>query len=165
MKSGFGGLSAIHCGRSVIALPCAEVFAVDETNSSDDRRNYPRAPIDLKVEYRRLNTFFADYTRNISRGGTFIKTPKPLDIGTEFLFKLVVPTLATPIILRGRVQWVVQVESSNAEEPPGMGIKFIYENDAQRHEVENRVERLMIDSLGKHLYQKLVGRPLATTEN
>jgi type IV pilus assembly protein PilZ len=144
--------------------PCAEEFAVTESDASD-RRNYPRAPIDLKVEYRRLNTFFADYTRNISRGGTFIKTQKPLDIGTEFLFKLVVPTLENPIVLRGKVQWVVQVEGSSDEDPPGMGIQFIYENETQRHEIENRVERLMIDSLGKHLYLKLVGRASAPPEN
>jgi type IV pilus assembly protein PilZ len=30
-----------------------------------------------------MNAFFADYTKNISRGGTFIRTDKPLDIGTE----------------------------------------------------------------------------------
>jgi type IV pilus assembly protein PilZ len=129
---------------------------LDDDNS--DRRDYPRAPIELKVEYRRLNTFFADYTRNISRGGTFIKTQKPLDIGTEFLFKLVIPTLDNPIVLRGKVQWVVSSEAATADEPAGMGIKFLYENDTQRGDIENRVERLMIDSLGKHLYRKLVGR-------
>ncbi len=44
------------------------------------------------MEYKRLNTFFYDYTKNISKGGTFIKTEKPLDIGTIFLFKLMVPS-------------------------------------------------------------------------
>ena len=46
--------------------------------NEDDRRLAYRAPIELKVEYKRLNTFFADYTRNISRGGTFIGTDKPV---------------------------------------------------------------------------------------
>jgi type IV pilus assembly protein PilZ len=124
---------------------------------TSDRRSFPRAPIELKVEYRRLNTFFADYTRNISRGGTFIKTQKPLDIGTEFLFKLVIPTLDNPIVLRGKVQWIISPETATADEPAGMGIKFLYETADQMHEIENRVERLMIDSLGKHLYKKLVG--------
>ena len=41
---------------------------------SDDRRGDPRQPIELKVEYKRLNAFFADYTKNISRGVTFIQT-------------------------------------------------------------------------------------------
>ena len=75
-------------------------------SSASEKRRFARAPIELKVEYKRLNTFFADYTKNISKGGTFIKTRKPLDIGTEFVFKLCVPTLADPIALNGKVQWV-----------------------------------------------------------
>ncbi len=105
-----------------------------------------------------MNTFFADYTRNISRGGTFIKTQKPLDIGTEFLFKLTVPTLEEPIVLKGKVQWVVMPEDPVGEDGPGMGIKFLYDDGPLRSEIENKVERLMIDSLGKHLYGKLVKR-------
>jgi uncharacterized protein (TIGR02266 family) len=62
----------------------------------DDSRGDPRAPIELKVEYKRLNSFFADYTKNISRGGTFIKTNRPLPIGTEFVFKLFVPAARSP---------------------------------------------------------------------
>jgi type IV pilus assembly protein PilZ len=126
--------------------------------TESDRRNHPRAPIELKVEYRRLNTFFADYTRNISRGGTFIKTQKPLDIGTEFLFKLTIPTLDEPIVLKGKVQWVVTPEQATEDESAGMGIKFLYDDSPQRSEIETKVERLMIDSLGKHLYGKLVKR-------
>jgi type IV pilus assembly protein PilZ len=128
----------------------------DVTDGGADRREYPRAPIELKVEYRRLNTFFADYTKNISRGGTFIKTRKPLDIGTEFLFKLAIPTLAEPIVLKGKVLWIVNAEDATADEPSGMGIKFIYSERSERDLVEGKVERLMIDSLGRHLYEKLL---------
>jgi type IV pilus assembly protein PilZ len=129
---------------------------VDDLDS--DRRRHPRAPIELKVEYRRLNTFFADYTKNISRGGTFIKTQKPLGVGTEFLFKLLVPTLEEPIVLKGRVQWVIQPEEQTEEQPPGMGIKFLYDENLEHRQVEEKVERLMIDSLGRHLYEKLLGQ-------
>lgn len=124
--------------------------------NQDDRRNHPRAPIELKVEYRRLNTFFADYTRNISRGGTFIKTDTPLPIDTEFIFKLKIPSLTAPITLKGKVKWVVETQSATEESPAGMGIKFIYADQSERDLVENKVERLMIDSLGQHLYQKLL---------
>ncbi len=57
-----------------------------------ERRDDPRVPIELRVEYKKLNTFFADYTKNICKGGTFIRTKKPLDVGTIFLFQLSVPT-------------------------------------------------------------------------
>lgn len=127
-----------------------------ENISDDDRRDDPRAPIELKVEYRRLNTFFADYTRNISRGGTFIKTENPLTIGTEFIFKLQIPSLKEPITLNGKVKWVVDIKDATEDSPPGMGIKFIYSNQDERDLIESKVERLMIDSLGQHLYQKLL---------
>jgi type IV pilus assembly protein PilZ len=125
-------------------------------NDPSERRRHPRGPIELKVEYKRVNTFFADFTKNISKGGTFIKTTKPLDIGTEFLFKLYVPALDQPLELRGSVQWIVTPEAADGSEPPGMGIAFIYESPEHKAEINGKVEKLMIESLGYHLYAKLV---------
>ncbi|MGH7280839.1 MAG: hypothetical protein ACRELY_04895 [Polyangiaceae bacterium] len=59
--------------------------------SWSEKRDGLRAAITLRVDYKRLNTFFADYTKNISKGGTFIRTTKPLDVGTEFVFVLSFP--------------------------------------------------------------------------
>ena len=122
----------------------------------DERRRHPRGPIELKVEYKRVNTFFADFTKNISKGGTFIKTNKPLDIGTEFLFKLDVPALDKPLELRGSVQWIVTEDNAGPDDSPGMGIEFIYETPEHKAEIHGKVEKLMIESLGYHLYTKLV---------
>lgn len=124
-----------------------------------EQRQDVRAAIELKVEYKRLNTFFADYTKNISKGGTFIKTKKPLDVGTEFLFKLQVPSLPAPLELRGQVKWVVPDESADPGQSAGMGIRFIYESDEERARIEDTVERLMVESLGYHLSSKLLGKP------
>jgi len=131
--------------------------------SDRGRREYPRAPIELKVEYKRLNTFFADYTKNISRGGTFIRTNKPLDVGTEFIFKLVIPSLEEALALRGQVRWVVKEGEPpppgvDAGHEPGMGIKFIFESDEEKQRIEQTVEKMMIDSLGQLLYSKLLGK-------
>jgi type IV pilus assembly protein PilZ len=86
----------------------------------------------------------------------FIKTQKPLGIGTEFVFKLQVPQLDGPLELHGRVQWTVKPEQACAEQDPGMGIGFIYESEAERQRVVAIVEKLMVKSLGKALYNKLV---------
>jgi type IV pilus assembly protein PilZ len=125
--------------------------------SQQDRRINPRHTIELQVEYKRLNSFFADYTKNISQGGTFICTDRPLDAGTEFLFKLIVPTLNRPLILHGKVHWTVSPEEAKDDQPAGMGIGFIYKSEADRRTVENEVERLMVSSLGRVLYDKLIG--------
>lgn len=126
---------------------------------STDRRDNSRAQIELKVEYKRLNSFFADYTRNISRGGTFIKTGKPLKIGTEFMFKLFVPRLDGPLVLRGKVQWIVSEAEATDEQPAGMGIGFVYASEAEREKIERVVEGLMVESLGPVIYEKLLGKP------
>lgn len=126
--------------------------------ADDDRRSNPRMPIALKVEYKRLNSFFADYTKNISRGGTFIRTKNPLAIGTEFMFHLAVPSLDEPLSLRGKVQWIVREGEAQGDQEPGMGIGFVYGSEAERERIANTVEKLMVDSLGPILYEKLIGR-------
>jgi type IV pilus assembly protein PilZ len=126
-----------------------------------EKRDHPRTGIELKVTYKRLNTFFHDYTRNISKGGTFIRTPKPLEVGTEFLFKLLVPELMDPLTLKGRVQWVVSEEEAGQEgrhPEPGMGIQFLYETEEDKLMVESTVERLMKKHLGERAYAKLMGK-------
>jgi type IV pilus assembly protein PilZ len=120
-----------------------------------DARQHPRAPIELKVDYKKLNSFFADYTKNISKGGTFIKTKKPLPVGTRFVFKLTVPKRERPFELLGEVVW-----SSSDGAEPGMGIRFIYASDSQRAEFEATVEDLMANSLGAQLTYKLLHRGL-----
>jgi len=122
-----------------------------ESKGGRDGRHHPRAPIELKVDYKKLNSFFADYTKNISKGGTFIKTKKPLPIGTRFLFKLTVPSREAPFELLGEVVW-----SHGEGEEPGMGIRFIYANEAQRDDFEGVVEALMTDSLGPDLTSRLL---------
>jgi len=133
----------------------------DGQESPDDRRQEHRAPIELKVEYKRLNTFFYDYTKNISKGGTFIKTDRPLDVGTVFLFRLQVAAAAAAIELRGEVRWVVRP----GEPPPpsipqghesGMGIRFMYQSDEERERFERTVEKMMVGSLGQLIYSRLL---------
>ena len=130
----------------------------DPPAPSAERRDGTRAPIELKVEYKRLNTFFADYTRNISKGGTFIKTARPLTVGTEFVFALVVPAFDEPLRLRGSVQWVVSTAEATDDSPAGMGIRFLYAHDEERRQVEQLVEQLMSNELGETLSTRLLGR-------
>ncbi|NOY94709.1 MAG: TIGR02266 family protein [Deltaproteobacteria bacterium] len=130
------------------------------TEASDNRRIEPRAPISLKVEYKRLNSFFADYTRNISRGGTFIRTQNPLPIGTSFIFELRVPKLEDALRIQGKVQWTVSEQEAAAQDDTdaGMGIGFVYGSEAERERVERIVDTLMVNSLGGVIFEKLMKR-------
>ena len=147
-------------------------------SDQDSRNGDMRTPIELKVEYKKLNTFFADYTKNICKGGTFIRTAKPLDVGTEFIFKLTIPRLREPLSIRGQVRWVKREgmpvpdgaighggpdvhggpDGQDPFQEPGMGIRFIYDTPEQRAVIEGTVERMMIDSLGQLIYSKLMNK-------
>ena len=116
-----------------------------------EKREHGRAPIELKVDYKKLNSFFADYTKNISKGGTFIKTRKTLPVGTRFLFRLAIPGRASPFELNGEV-----VHANAAGDEPGMGIRFVWTDDRERGAFEAVVEGLMAESLGPLVTGKLL---------
>lgn len=107
--------------------------------------------MELKVEYRRMNTFFSDYTRNISLGGTFIATKAPMPIGTRFKFILTLPEPAEQFELLGEVTWAKAV-GDNA----GMGICYVWEDEEKRRAFESRVEAMMAESLGDELSRRLL---------
>ena len=116
-----------------------------------ENREHGRAPIELKVDYKKLNSFFADYTKNISKGGTFIKTKKTLPLGTRFLFRLTVPGRQRPFELNGEV-----IHATATGEEPGMGIRFVWSDPGERASFEGLVEALMSDSLGPLVTSKLL---------
>lgn len=131
---------------------------------ADERRGGERALATLKVDYKRLNTFFADYTKNISKGGTFIRTTKPLPLETEFAFVLTAPEpnqdgQSIRLELTGVVKWVVPEAEATDDKPAGMGIQFVFKDDAERKRVETFVLDLMRTSLGERLTDKLLSRP------
>ncbi len=130
----------------------------DKTVDWSDRRTAERHSITLRVDYKRMNTFFADYAKNISKGGTFIRTSKPLDIGTEFVFVLSIPGQPDQLQLKGEVMWTVDDATATEEHPAGMGIRFRFADDKERESLEAFVEKLMHEKLGGIVADKLLGK-------
>lgn len=124
----------------------------------DDRRKATRESIELVVRYQRVNAFFADYAKNISRGGTFVATTEPLPPNSEFVLSLAVPELEEPLQLRAKVMWTTAPEVASKVHPAGMGIQFQYRDAEERSRVEALVERLIVDQLGQRHADRLLGR-------
>jgi type IV pilus assembly protein PilZ len=128
--------------------------------SDQSKRQYARAPVELRVEYRRMNAFFADYTRDISGKGIFIRSEHPLESGTECLFTLTLPRLPQPLSLKGVVRWAVQPpadpNASREEDPPGMGVEFVFDDEEERDAFRTVVDDLLYDELGETLFARLV---------
>jgi CRP/FNR family cyclic AMP-dependent transcriptional regulator len=79
----------------------------------------------LSLTYKDDQAFISAYISNISTGGLFIKTEKPLRQGDQFLLRLQLPALQAPLKVSCEVAWVKGPTEATAKEPPGMGIKFV----------------------------------------
>lgn len=110
-------------------------------------------PVELQVAYERRNSFFADYTRNIARGGTFIPTTRTVEIGTVFHFRLLVPGRAAPFDLEG-----VVVENGRADGKPGIAIRFRWHDEDSRRRFEEAVRAMLEESFGPELARRLLAR-------
>ena len=118
------------------------------------------APIELKVEYGRVNTFLADYLRNIVRGATFVKTERPLAPGTSLTFRLLVPGFPEPVELLGEVVATragVAAGAAAATEP-GMDIRLLFRDEEERRRFHDAVERLVAEQLGELAAARLLNR-------
>ena len=133
----------------------------DEVRWSE-RRLSTRHAITLRVDYKRMNTFFADYAKNISKGGTFIRTGKPLEVGTEFVFVLSIPGQPDQLQLLGEVMWTVDEARATEEQPAGMGIRFRFTDDSERQQLDGFVGKLMSEKLGGHVAAMLLGKKTET---
>ncbi len=104
-----------------------------------------RKPARLKIAYRRVDAFVSEYGENLARGGTFIKTPKPLDEGRECVFELTIPGRDTPIMLKGVVVWSSKGKETLEEgQERGMAIKYLFDEGTGKREIEQLLDELRI---------------------
>jgi type IV pilus assembly protein PilZ len=104
-----------------------------------EHRRDLRLPVELKVGYRTVGSFITDYILNVSRGGIFITTQRPLPIGTRVRLVFSLPDFPLPFDLAGEVRWVNPVgHASHAA--PGMGIQFSNLDDHIRKRIERFIK-------------------------
>jgi len=87
------------------------------------------------VEYESMEDFLVDYTGNLSVGGMFIVTGRPLPKGTRLRMSFKLPGDEETIEAMGVVRWAVQPSSSEPMRP-GMGISFEELGEVDRARVE-----------------------------
>jgi uncharacterized protein (TIGR02266 family) len=86
-----------------------------------NQRQHPRLPVSLTVSYPSRGDMVRDLVTNLSPGGLFVRTSKPLPIGTEVDLEVQVAGDET-LNVRGKVVWLRDRATANA--PEGMGIQF-----------------------------------------
>jgi len=105
--------------------------------SGVDRRKDERVEIKVRVEFEEKNCSF---TKNLSKGGAFIQTPDPLELGDQFRLKLHMPDGREPIEVHCKVIWTNKYAKETLALPKGMGVKFFnLEPEAQKR-IEEYIE-------------------------
>ena len=109
--------------------------------SSDDVRKDKRTPVIIKFRFRSatIDEFIDQYSRDISRGGIFVKHKEPLPVRTLVKFEFKLKTDQPVIRGVGRVVWTRDMAHATRDRPPGMGIKFIKLDDESRQLIEKVV--------------------------
>jgi len=91
--------------------------------SANNKRTDGRFNASLKVSYKSYNEFITEYTKNVSRGGLFINTKRPHEIGEIVDLSLIVPGLDNPLNIKGVV---VHIKIHNVpDEDAGIGVKML----------------------------------------
>ena len=109
--------------------------------SKENKRRAARLHHAIPVAYKSVGSFLSDWATNISHGGLFINTRKPLAVGTSVRILIQLPGTSFPCELRGRVTRVAEFDN-HANMVPGMGIEFTDIGEARRQEIDSFVERL-----------------------
>lgn len=89
----------------------------------DEQRDDPRADAEVEVRYRTVQEFLTAYSRNISGGGLFIRTPQPQALNQKVLVRFTLPGLEHHFDVVGVVVW--SNTSPRSSFPAGMGVKFL----------------------------------------
>ena len=97
---------------------------LDLDPSSLNRRRSNRFEVTWQVDCETEDTFLYAYITNISEMGIFVKTEKPLAVGTELVLRFAPPSTEETFVLRGIVQWINPVRPLGENLNPGMGIRF-----------------------------------------
>lgn len=88
-------------------------------------RSDSRVQKTLSLTYKDNMAFVRAYLGNISTGGLFVRTDKPLPQGEQFILRLQLPEVPDSLKISCEVVWARSPAQATAREPAGMGVKFI----------------------------------------
>ena len=97
----------------------------------------------LSLTYKDNQSFINAYTGNISIGGLYIKTEKPLRQGEMFFLKLQLPGLSEPVNIKSEVAWAWKKEGDKEKKPSGMGVKFLEMNEKDDQTLKKYIGKIM----------------------
>jgi uncharacterized protein (TIGR02266 family) len=81
-----------------------------------------RAEIELRVDVRIADTFFATTSKNIGTGGLFLATDRALNVGDRVELELTLPHHIQAMSVAAEVRWTRQEDGGQGS---GAGLRFV----------------------------------------
>jgi len=108
------------------------------------KRDYPRAPVSIRIQYRAGQKGAKEgFTAIMGGGGLFIDTVSPLPAGTDVSLEFGLPGQAASVHVEGQVVWV-RAEFDPKGFSPGMGIQFKTINESDREKIMQFIMRVLM---------------------
>jgi uncharacterized protein (TIGR02266 family) len=89
----------------------------------------PRLPLSLCVHYLDRGEYLSQWTENLSAGGLFVRTDRPLLPGARVPLRISFPGLLAPLDLAGEVVWVREAQPGS---PGGVGLRVAGDRTLRR---------------------------------
>ena len=114
------------------------------SDSEIRKRNYPRAPLALKIQYGMPSASSKEgFTGTIGGGGVFVETVNPLPAGSSVVLDFSLPGRAGQVRIEGLVVWV-RSGFETKEMGPGMGVQFKKVAEEDREKIMDLVMRILM---------------------
>jgi len=125
------------------------------------RRELLRIESEIEVHFKTFNQFYKEYTKNISKGGIFIKTENPLPPQTAIEIKLFLPDEPEPLEAVGEVVHIIEPELAREKGwDAGMGVQFVDFEETMQAKLEKYINKRLKDN--PHLLQDRRKHPRAS---
>jgi type IV pilus assembly protein PilZ len=106
------------------------------------KREHQRFEVTIPVDCSTKHVFVANHVSNISKGGLFLRSDRPLPIEAEVALVLRLPDVGQSIRAVGRVVWNYDLQKGTSRIVPGSGIRFVDMSPADRVTLERYLDHL-----------------------
>ncbi|HEY4485980.1 MAG TPA: PilZ domain-containing protein [Nitrospiria bacterium] len=90
----------------------------------EKRRSLRKPLFVLEVKWKQYDKVFIGHTNNISIGGMFMSTTRPVKVGEQFPVEFVLPDQKTKIQCTGEVTWT-RPYPQGGDGSEGIGLRFV----------------------------------------
>jgi uncharacterized protein (TIGR02266 family) len=96
------------------------------------------APVRIRLRYASFDAFIDKFAPNVTRGGVFVASRTPLQIGATFAFEIQLAGGEVALAGDGKVTWVKAFDPAAPQKPHGMGVQFLRLDNPSR-ELLNKI--------------------------